>query len=350
MKKLLIIFSISILIFSCQKKQEVSVLQKPHKSALRLSNSDGYNYYTKGSGNFGNVGIWVKDSSGHIVDAYAIPDSTNNIFIQAGHSVTLDSNHSCKNLNLNTTNDSIRLNTGSYSLNVWGSLRMYSGAAPGTNDGTGNSNNLYQPFIAGNIVTKGGSRNLTNSGEWGAPLGLASYNLIIALDSGATGHLNTNLRAGNITVNSGILTQKLSSTLRVSGGNYSVAGNGKFTIKNGATFKTLQSAGIYQYQDGNNGYLDSFIVESGGNLIIERSYVIAAENIKIEGNTTLDGGAFYFPNPGNTSGASQINRFNNLTISGSGWKGLVNNIAITGDTTFIPPAYINPNGYTITYE
>ncbi|MGK4568324.1 hypothetical protein [Flavobacterium sp. 3HN19-14] len=98
------------------------------------------------------------------------PTATSSVYIQTGNTVTLTANSACKDLHLNNTAAS-RLALGTFTLNVNGKLRAYTGAfntVPGTSSATLPSNAAWITSTTGKISVVGDTRVLTTTGEWGA--------------------------------------------------------------------------------------------------------------------------------------------------------------------------------------
>ena len=98
-------------------------------------------FRTKASGDWGDYSIWQKyNATTHdFVDVSIgeLPGTATNVYIQKDHAVTMSGDGSCKSLNLNGTLDVRRLDVGDHVLEVWGQLRFFSGAIPGTNQNLG---------------------------------------------------------------------------------------------------------------------------------------------------------------------------------------------------------------------
>lgn len=303
-----------------------------------MAATDYSDFRTKKSGLYNDTTVWQKLSCGYWVDAHDIPDANNSIFVQAGTTLTLDANQSCKDLNLNTTADVARLDTGTDTLFIYGKLRAYSGTAPGTND---EINSGVMNWISGNLVFKGTSKTIITAHEFSANATNIGYNVVI--DKGTdTAIVNYPWRVGNMTVKTGTLVINPTFSLRPAGDGNLI--DGFILVKSGAT---LVSGLLFKSQ---TSPMASFTVESGANFYINNTSapILAAASITINGNTFISGTTNQFPSGGGRTGSAVVNTFNNLTVKGTGAKKLLNNVSVTGTYTLQSPATINKNGFDIT--
>lgn len=201
------------------------------------------------SGNWSAVTTWqVRTAANTWSPASGIPSSTSSVFIQNGHTVTVDiAEANCDSLNISnsTAPDNGVLNLGANTLNVYGKLRAFTqtaisssstdGNIPGTSTGTMLATGTITG--TGKIKLVGDSRFLTYTGEWG--VGPHSWRVEFALNPGASGTLQTGFKAGSITVSSGEITAN--NGFRVDSSN---VGTGVLTITNGGYLKLTSNANL----------------------------------------------------------------------------------------------------------
>ena len=101
------------------------------------------------TGNWSDTTVW---------SCAAVPGASDDVYIQSGHIITLTQNQSVRDLNLNNTTAQ-RLVTGAFTLSVYGKLRAYSGAAPGTDGSPPASGSWIDTSAGGKISIVGSSRS-----------------------------------------------------------------------------------------------------------------------------------------------------------------------------------------------
>ncbi len=211
-------------------------------------------YKSVASGNWSNTATWNTFDGASWIAAVSAPASTNNVYVEATHTVTVDVNSACKDFNLSTTGV---IAIGANTLQVNGKLRAFTGTAPGTSSNA--------PAVTSITTTTGGklqfvgtTRNITTTGEWGAN----TRNCIteFALNAGQTGTFSTAFKCGDITIASG--TMICNSDLRAS---YNADNTGTITVKSGAALRL--AANVSQVGTPSaTSQLANFTVESGGTL------------------------------------------------------------------------------------
>ncbi len=281
----------------------------------------------------------MKKVSGVWIDAHNIPDVNNDIYVEAGTTLTLDSNFNCKSLNVNNTADIQRLQTGSDTLFIYGKLRLYTGTAPGTND---ENNAGINNWIDGTLCFTGASETIINAHEFSAHANNVGYDVVI--DKGLdTAKVLYPWRMGNITVKTGTLYINPAFSVRPAGDGVSLI-DGFMTVKSGAT---LVSGLLFKSQ---TSPMSTFTLESGANWYINSTSnpILAAATVILNGNTFISGTTNQFPSSGGRTGSANVNLFNNLTVKDSGAKKLINNVSVTGTYSLSSPATINFNGFTLT--
>lgn len=236
MKQLLLFILSLTLLLSCNKKDDIKKDTQSNGAALKIiTNGD---FKSKQSGNFSDTSTWAKWDGSAWNDAHEIPSALNNVFIDSGHTVTLTSNQVCKDLSINTNADVIRLNTGSFILDVWGELSLYEGPAPGNNVTTITSSGVIN-YISGNIRFNGDhDRIIIDQGKYNANNTNSGWKCIINFSPGKTAFINDRVRIENVEVVSGNL--RFREELRI-GTNY--PGQGLDTTVNGV-FKVRSGCGV----------------------------------------------------------------------------------------------------------
>jgi hypothetical protein len=227
--------------------------------------TDG-DYRTKASGNWSSNTTWETRTAGVWNEATAPPEATNTVFIQSGHTVTVDASPvSCYSLHINTTGV-LAVGAGN-TVNVNGKIRCFTGVAvTGTSDGaatpfylgtdsSATTSTMITPQNTSTIKFVGATRGITFSGEWNAVS--TNNGAEFALDAGAIGTLNVGIRFSPLTFSSGTVDAKnaLFTTTFV-------------TIKNGAKLISSRSGGSFVIS-GVTGPPASFAavtIESGGTL------------------------------------------------------------------------------------
>ncbi len=124
-------------------------------------------FRTHRSGVWQNYKIWeVEDPFGSDIWRFAkygeYPDETNPAYLSAGHTITMEKDQDCLDLNLNSDNDVIRFQTGTFKIIVTGTIRTFTGAAVGSDSSGIPSNNWF----TGTMELVGSSREIIQ-GAWG---------------------------------------------------------------------------------------------------------------------------------------------------------------------------------------
>jgi hypothetical protein len=304
-------------------------------------------FRSKQSGNWNSTSTWEVFDANNLVwaNASGVPGATNSVWIQDGDSVVLTANAACKDLHLNgniAEGDVGRINTQNFTLALHGKIRAYTGTKntiPGTNAGaSGNSVAFITTGSAGKIQFTGTTRDVTIGGEWASPTNNHSWNLEFAMNSSTdTARINTNFRAGAITIASGVV-QQVGGAPRIDGGS---VGTGTFIINAGATYIT-SFTGLIRNSGERFG---TFNLNSGGNYVIPASFGaspnLAATTINMNGNVTTYNG--FLP----SGGTDTIRNFTELTLMAN--FSLPYSININGILRLTSNNQLNLNGNTLTY-
>jgi len=284
---------------------------------------------------FSSAAHWQTWNGTQWTTASGVPASSNDIYIQAGHTVTLASNQNCNNLfistgttNATTGGDGQVILQGNI-LSVNGKLSCYFGAVNISN-GSGTALALTATATTPSApITKtsggvlkfvGNTRNLTVSNEWGAGAtgNNALFDVEFALNSGETGSLVSVLKAANWVFSSG--TINCLGRIAVDNG---TTGQGDVTIQSDATLISGESG------SGATPVISRTTSTICGNVIINgilkltgssphiqcKAYTIGS-NSKVEyaraGSQTFLASSY--------SSASDLLIYKNIVLSGSGNK------------------------------
>lgn len=301
-------------------------------------------YRTTASGNWSDITKWQVYNGSWGAAAIA-PGAADPVFIEASHTMTVDANVACKDLNLSTTGI---IAIGANTLQLSGKLRAYTGAAPGTNSSSPAATSITTA-IGGKLQFIGNTRAITTSGEWGA--NTRNYIAEFALNSGQTGTFSTAFKCGDVTIVSG--TMVCNSDLRA---DYNTPGSGTVTVKSGATLQLANNSNVQRVATASStSHIQSFVVEAGANLEFSGATVgvLGAGTITFDGTVLYtNSGAQTLLTKGANSGGADPNIYNNLTLQTS-LKTLSQNTTVNGTlsmrtSTGNTPS-LNLNIYTLTY-
>jgi hypothetical protein len=170
-------------------------------------------YRTIASGNWNTLTTWqVRTGVNTWVAATSFPSSTNNVYIQVGHLITVSTADAiCKDLNIFNNINALTLSS-TFNINIYGKIRAMSApitsevniAADGAYTGTSVGNGLVAMIGTtgtGLMRFVGSTRNITVSGEWTSAGN--SHNTDFALDAGSIGTLQTGYKGKKIIFSSG---------------------------------------------------------------------------------------------------------------------------------------------------
>ncbi|MBC7846026.1 MAG: T9SS sorting signal type C domain-containing protein [Flavobacterium sp.] len=315
--------------------------------------SDGDYRTAKVSGNWSDTDMWETRIAGAWAVTAVVPTATNNVYVQNGHTVTVDvANVYCKDLQLNIVGV---LAIGVNTVNVSGKIRAYTttlgvviGAA--ANDGAFYSDQTSSTAPAATMITTinpgvlkfvGGTRNITNAGEWNAN---GTNNAAeFALDSGAIGTLNTvGVKFNPVVFSSGTITTDA----------FISASSGNLTIKSGATLISSRSGTSTVIGNSSTVVCGIVTIDAGG--ILELTGSAPAINCTTFTNngsviysragtqTFLQSGSTAYTIPGTTL----FNNYSTLILSNTSTKTPFAPITVSSllkfmGTTAIAPTAIN---------
>lgn len=298
-------------------------------------------FRSNNTGDWDTPGTWqVSDAVGNWTPSTTlIPAANSNVYLQNGHTITVSTAEaSCYDLHIN--NAAVLKISSSFNVNVKGKIRAFTGAAVSSNI-DGSFEGTSTTTLAGTMISTpstgvlkfvGGSRNITNTGEW---TGAGTTNKIMfALDLGAIGTLQTAIKFKEITIASG--TVSTASTLNVGDS----SGNGIMTINNGAKLmssRTYTTAGSQIIDYNSTSKTGTITIDAGGILELSGANpVIDCSTFANNGTVVYSGGAQNLLTIGAGAG-NPITSYANLTISGAGAKTIpaTTNIIVSGVLNFV---------------
>lgn len=326
-------------------------------------------YRSRASGNWSDFTTWQTFDGSVWQNAIAgqVPGGTseataNNVYLEAGFTVTLTNDAACKDLHLNGAQDVIRINTLENALNIWGKMRSYTGTAPGVTD-NGSTGSGVAGWINtgsnGRLRFKGTvDRTVFVVNELTANSRTAGWRLDFAFDSGVTGFCKNTIRCGHLEVTSGILDirtiadgEAADYEIRIAGNDYTAQpGNGvsggTCIVRSGATLKTFRLHKNTPTSAGNA--LASFILEPNA-VLVAKSNQIPALVYDLKGEVRFIAGGQNFLGTGGKVDAVAAVDYTDVTLGGTGTKVLPNNITISGKLSMEGTATINPATFAIAY-
>ena len=298
-------------------------------------------YRSIATGNWGGATTWQVRSSGSWVATSIAPTSINNVYIQTGHTVTVNTTTvACNDLQLHTSGV---LAIGVNIAQVNGKIRAYTGTAVTTAGADGafytqtsstspNANNITSSGV-GVLSIVGNSRTVYNTGEWGATT--TGFALDVSITSGQTATAATSVKAANVTVTSGTLDMGSSFTLSADNGTT----GGNITVANGATLISARSgAGSAVFQRTGTTLANLLTVNPTGTLQLNGTSPAPAMTTNTLSGTVIYGASgtqttWTTPSGTSQSGAATLSTFNNLTLSGTSAKTLGVNTTVNGALT-----------------
>lgn len=316
-------------------------------------------FKVKKSGSYADSSIWLKLVSGVWVDAHDIPRAGNSIWIEAGKCLEMNSNFECKDLHINIASDTIRLNTKSNRLEVYGTMISYTGSYPGTTTINGVAG--IPAFIQGTIrfKTNIGSRRIFDGQTMSANSQTAGWNMEIEFPSGDTAtHYNAVTRCGNLKVLSGTLSVEpynaSSYEIRVAGTDYTAQPGdgvnvGTVLVKKDA--KLIAGRLLKNNPTSAANGIGNLTVEKGGIFIPTLSNeVVPTKAYTINGEVVFNMNyAQSFIGKSTNVDAINISNYSYVTLGGTGNKTLVTNTTIANKLKITSLANLNKSTYSLSY-
>jgi hypothetical protein len=306
--------------------------------------TDG-DYRSKASGTWSDIAMWETRTAGTWADATVAPSATsstvgNNVYIQAGHTVTLDGAASC--LDLHMTNAALTvLALGANNINVNGKMRAYTaagGVVTGSADGTfytqvGSVASFLHAITAstGLIKIVGQTRTVFAVTDWTGSGNFAS--LDFNLDNGATASVLSTIKFQNVTILNGT-TVSGDSKIGVA------TDTGNITIKSGGKLLTTRSGQLFNGAASANK-CGTVTIESGATLELKSSApTIDCSAFVNQGTVIYDRGtqSQTFLTKGIVGGSVEIVQYNNIILNGG---------ALAGNKTTSIAAGLTSANYTV---
>jgi hypothetical protein len=300
-------------------------------------------YRTVGTGNWSNIATWQTRVASIWVAAIVAPNSTNNVYVQSTHQITVDvTTASCNelHLNVNSGGNNGRVIIGSNILEVNGKQRNYT-VTLGANIALGVDGAFYTDQVAstsyqvtamsstagiGLLRYVGNTRTLFVTGELGAG-GTTNLDIDFALTSGQTATLETTFKARNITFSSGNYIFTNTSGIRPDG---NATGTGTLTVNNGVTLELASSVSIQRIAAAGATAHCSTITFANGSVLnyTGAPSTIGASAINFNGTVWYSSNSNQtLVNVGANSASALPNVYTNLTLN-AGIKTLAYNTTV----------------------
>lgn len=233
-------------------------------------------YRTAASGSWHTLATWqVRSAVNTWATATVLPTSSNNVYIQIGHLITVSTaDAACKDLNVYNNAAALTINAA-FNVNVFGKIRAMIGQAAaeiGTGaDGTYTGTSAATGFAAmiatsstGLLRLVGGGnsgvRPIIIAGEWTGS-GNSNLNIEFALDAGIVGTLADGFKGKKIIVSSGSITAS-----KILACNTATAiTDTSIVVRNGAKLTSTVSTS-YAIAGSSAAKCNLIVIQSGGTL------------------------------------------------------------------------------------
>jgi fibronectin-binding autotransporter adhesin len=329
------------------------------------SNGSGTQFRSTATGNWSSSGTWQVSSDGTTWAASPglVPGANNQVYLQAGLTVTMTANAACANLDMafgtastDTGSAGAALNTANSTMQLYGHLRAYYaavGTVPGTDLGSA-APSSWSPFLktaggTGKVEIVGASRALTSANQWSsyAYTGTQMPDCEVALnDASQTLTVATVIRFANLTITTG--TVNTTSAISADNG---TAGTGGAAITIGPAGKLISSA------TGSNAIFRRTTASPIGSVVNQgvlqlsgSAPLISAATIDFSAGTVIYAGVnqTLLASHGD-AGAANPDTYSNLTLNGtSGIKKLALNTTVNGTLTVAAANTLDLNGQNLT--
>ncbi|MHA7131272.1 hypothetical protein [Algoriphagus namhaensis] len=317
-------------------------------------------YRTTASGLFNNISIWQVFDGSNWVSASAIPNSSNDIYINQTHTLSLTTNQAVKSLFINSeTGAGQKLLLNGNALEIYGTLQAFTGTAPGTPTAAWNSQNWIGNSIDSRLVFRGISRVIVPRGAWSGFSTNSRYSIIFDPGAGQTLIVEEPIKSMRFIIRSGTVVQTLDTSVVPSRCNtfsfntenlFGTDEFGQFVIENGGTFlspcnsdilfrSTTRSAELLQVNDGGE------IILEGSNPRIEVTrYELNGKLTFANGSSTKNFLSRSFPSSVNPTQIHdlEIRSTQNLTIPSS--------LSVSGDLIQSSTGVLNFSGSDLTFN
>jgi hypothetical protein len=290
------------------------------------------------------------------VAASTAPTSTNDVYVQSGHTATLGANESCKNLFISTGTTSATTGTDAkvalvtFSLSLNGKLSCYFGAVNTVATSTAALSitaSLTIPSTpltitaasTGKLSVVGDSRIITPTGEWAAgnTASTTTFAIEFNMNSGQTATLVTGIKASSWDIVAGTLDV---GTNRIAADN-GTEGQGDITIRSGATLISSATGDVgnavaSRTANASTGEAGTFDLKAGGTLkLLGLQPLISMRTLTLSGTVEYAATtAQTLLNASTVTGSVAPSAYSNLTISGGSDKTIPAITTVNGVITF----------------
>ncbi|GGZ19687.1 hypothetical protein GCM10007049_10230 [Echinicola pacifica] len=296
-------------------------------------------YRSLTSGDFNSAAIWETFDGSLWSPATVKPGPSNDVFIEFGHTVDLQSDEAVKSLYLNAQLNTLKkLGINGYNLSLYGSLNAYEGSAPGSPVGAWNTIDWIGNSESSRITFRGSSRIAIPSGAWSAFTTRSNFALVFEPDPGAVLSVQASVKASSITIKSGTVIQE--GIPGVSCASFSFTNNppttipyGILTIENGATLRSYCSDKITYRSEYSSIPAASLLLQEGAKLELHaNTSSIDAVDIQLLGEV------IFASNAGNQSfitssmaGTMPPRVYHDIRFTNTANKILPGSLELTGD-------------------
>jgi hypothetical protein len=265
----------------------VGLLQMMLTAALIAQTPTAGDYRTLGTDNWSVLTNWVvRDGGGSWSTPTALPTASSNVYIQSGHTITVDVAATCNALQMcmnNATATAGNPNPGRLvlisNLSLNGKMRAYTdanGADLSTGDnafysGQTSATSSFSTTAAtsspGLLRIVGNSRTIFTTGEWNAS-GFGTCDVEFNLNNGSTAGTETSFKFRNIIVANGTTVDaSINSSSRIQADEVDGLG-GNITIKSGGKIISARSGTTSQVFCGTSSTTkcNTVTIENGGTL------------------------------------------------------------------------------------
>ena len=308
---------------------------------IQLCGQEINSYRTTISGFYSNLSTWEIFNGTFWIPAPTIPNQTSDIYIDQGHTLSLDSDQEAKSVYINAeANAAQKLNLNGFSLEIYGSLNAFSGPAPGIPSGTWNSQNWIGNSLDSELIFRGNSRSIIPRNSWSGFSTQSRYTVIFDPGPGQILTVEEPFKALRFILRSGTLIQDLDTSVNPSSCAsfsfnteviYGVNEFGDFIIEPNATFITRCNQEIIFRSNSRSSAL--FDLKAGAKFIIENAAPeMEVALYQLEGKVIFEGGSSQknFLSKSFPSSADPI-QLNDLELNSSFDLHLPNDLTIMGD-------------------
>jgi hypothetical protein len=256
-------------------------------------------YKTRASGDFNQASIWEVWNGSTWENTSQKPGSTQDIYIDQGHTLRLLGSESVKSIYLHAgTGAGQKLNLNNFNLDVYGVLAAFSGPAPGQPRGAWNSQNWIGNSPNSTLTFKGQSRVIVDKASWSAQTTQSRFGVIFDPGPGQELTLQAPFKALSFRVRSGTLYQKndvssssspcFTLSFNTENSMYGSGPFGNFTVEAGATFRSACNAQMVHRTGSTPALL--FDLQRDAILLLEgQDPKIEAANLTLEGTLIFRG-------------------------------------------------------------